>query len=95
MASPVRRPLVIPPDGFDLEAWIQALKGHFLRRALDEVGGVKTKAGKRLGMSFRAYRYWLAELGGLEALSKDFPWPADFPPPVVEEGGGTEGPKEA
>jgi two-component system response regulator PilR (NtrC family) len=88
-------PLVIPSEGFDLEAWIQALKGHFLRRALDEVGGVKTKAGKRLGMSFRAYRYWLAELGGLEALPKNFPWPVDFPAPVVDEGGGTEGPKEA
>jgi len=88
-------PLVIPPEGFDLEAWIQALKGHFLRRALDEVGGVKTKAGKRLGMSFRAYRYWLAELGGLEALPVEFPWPADFPAQAVDEGGGTEGPKEA
>jgi two-component system response regulator PilR (NtrC family) len=88
-------PLTIPADGFDLEAWIQALKGHFLRRALDEVGGVKTKAGKRLGMSFRAYRYWLAELGGLEALPKDFPWPAEFPAPTVDESGGTEGPKEA
>ena len=85
-------PLAIPADGFDLEAWIQALKGHFLRRALDDVGGVKTKAGKRLGMTFRAYRYWLAELGGLEALPKDFPWPADFPAPVVEE---NEGSKEA
>lgn len=88
-------PLLIPPEGFDLEAWLNALKGHFLRRALDEVGGVKTKAGKRLGMSFRAYRYWLAELGGLEALPKDFPWPGDFPAPPVEEGGGTEGPKDA
>jgi len=88
-------PLVIPPEGFDLEAWIQALKGHFLRRALDEVGGVKTKAGKRLGMSFRAYRYWLAELGGVEALSVEFPWPADFPAQTVDEGGGTEGPKDA
>ena len=87
-------PLVIPADGFDLEAWIQALKGHFLRRALDEVGGVKTKAGKRLGMSFRAYRYWLAELGGLETLPRDFPWPADFPAPPVDEGGG-DGTKEA
>jgi len=86
-------PLLIPAEGFDLEAWLNALKGHFLRRALDEVGGVKTKAGKRLGMSFRAYRYWLAELGGLEALPKDFPWPGDFPAPVLDEGGGTEGPK--
>jgi two-component system response regulator PilR (NtrC family) len=88
-------PLVIPADGFDLEAWIQALKGHFLRKALDEVGGVKTKAGKRLGMSFRAYRYWLAELGGLEALPEAFPWPANFPAPPVDEAGGSDGPKEA
>ncbi|MCM2250604.1 MAG: sigma-54 dependent transcriptional regulator [Geothrix sp.] len=93
LARPV--PLAIPAEGFDLEAWLNALKGHFLRRALDDVGGVKTKAGKRLGMSFRAYRYWLAELGGLDALPKDFPWPADFPAPAVDEGGGTEGAKEA
>jgi two-component system response regulator PilR (NtrC family) len=89
-----KAPLAIPPEGFDLEAWLQALKGHFLRRALDEVGGVKTKAGKRLGMSFRAYRYWLAELGGIEALATTFPWPEDFPAPVVEDG-GTEGSKDA
>jgi two-component system response regulator PilR (NtrC family) len=88
-------PLAIPVEGFDLEAWMQALKGYLLRRALDEVGGVKTKAGKRLGMSFRAYRYWLAELGGLEALPEAFPWPANFPAPAVDESGGTEGPKEA
>ncbi|MBI1753982.1 MAG: sigma-54-dependent Fis family transcriptional regulator [Acidobacteria bacterium] len=93
--APLPAPLGIPPEGFDLEAWIQALKGHFLRKALDEVGGVKTKAGKRLGMSFRAYRYWLAELGGLEALQADFPWPSDFPAPAVDESGGTEGSKEA
>lgn len=88
-------PLMIPLDGFDLEAWLTALKGHFLRGALEEVGGVKTKAGKRLGMSFRAYRYWLAELGGVEALPKAFPWPVDFPAPLVDEGGGTEASKEA
>ncbi|HLP30890.1 MAG TPA: sigma-54 dependent transcriptional regulator [Geothrix sp.] len=93
--EPRPAPLAIPPEGVDLEAWLNALKGHFLLRALDEVGGVKTKAGKRLGMTFRAYRYWLAELGGTEALPKAFPWPSDFPAPVVDEGGGTEGPKEA
>ncbi|HJW42818.1 MAG TPA: sigma-54 dependent transcriptional regulator [Geothrix sp.] len=93
--EPRPAPLAIPAEGFDLEAWLNALKGHFLLRALDEVGGVKTKAGRRLGMTFRAYRYWLAELGGTEALSRDFPWPADYPAPPVDEGGGTDGPKEA
>jgi hypothetical protein len=37
----------------------------------------------------------LAELGGLEALPKDFPWPTDFPAQVVDDSGGTEGSKEA
>ena len=87
-------PLVIPPDGFDLEAWLQALKGYFLRQALEEVGGVKTKAGRRLGMSFRAYRYWVGELGGVEALPAAFPWPEDHPPQAEDEA-GTEGPKDA
>lgn len=87
--------LVIPPEGFALEAWLNALKGHYLRKALDEVGGVKTKAGLRLGMSFRAYRYWLAELGGLEALPTAFPWPRDFPAAEVEDGAGTEGANDA
>jgi two-component system response regulator PilR (NtrC family) len=91
---PLPPPLTIPPEGFDLESWLTALKGHFLRRALADVGGVKTKAGKRLGMSFRAYRYWLAELGGVEALPEAFPWPTEFPPPMVDEGGSTEPPKE-
>lgn len=87
--------LTIPPEGFDLEAWVNALKGHYLRLALDEVGGVKTKAGQRLGMTFRAYRYWLAELGGLDALPTAFPWPRDFPAPQPEEGAGTEGANDA
>jgi two-component system response regulator PilR (NtrC family) len=94
VASPLPPPLVIPPEGFDLEAWLTALKGHFLRRALEEVGGVKTKAGKRLGMSFRAYRYWLGELGGVEALPDAFPWPAEFPPPVLDEGSGPDPSKD-
>jgi two-component system response regulator PilR (NtrC family) len=84
--------ILIPEQGFDLEAYLQALKGHFLRKALEEVGGVKTKAGRRLGMSFRAYRYWLQELGGVEALPSGFPWPGDFPPKPEAE--GTDGAPE-
>ncbi|HTL97892.1 MAG TPA: sigma-54 dependent transcriptional regulator [Holophagaceae bacterium] len=85
--------LALPADGVDLEAWMQAIKGHFLRRALEEAGGVKTKACRRLGMSFRAYRYWLQELGGVEALPADFPRPEAFPPSPDTD--GTEGPGDA
>ncbi|HJV91522.1 MAG TPA: sigma-54 dependent transcriptional regulator [Holophagaceae bacterium] len=78
--------LAIPAEGFDVEAYLKALRGFFLRRALDEVGGVKTRAGKRLGMSFRAYRYWLAELGGVDTLPSACPRPEDFPAPEEPEG---------
>ena len=53
-----------PPDGFDLEAYLAALKGHFMRQALERAEGNKTRAARLLGMSFRAYRYWLQEMGG-------------------------------
>ena len=85
--------LALPPEGVDLEAWVQAIKGHFLRRALEEAGGVKTKACRRLGMSFRAYRYWLQELGGPEALPAEFPRPEAFPP--APDADGTEGSGDA
>ncbi len=91
--QPPQVTLALPADGVDLEAWMQALKGHFLRRALEEAGGVKTKACRRLGMSFRAYRYWLQELGGVEAQPASFPRPEAFPPAPDPE--GTEGPGEA
>ncbi|MBI3131320.1 MAG: sigma-54-dependent Fis family transcriptional regulator [Acidobacteria bacterium] len=77
--------LAIPAEGFDVEAYLKALRGFFLRRALDEVSGVKTRAGKRLGMNFRAYRYWLAELGGVETLPTHCPRPEDFPAPEEPE----------
>ena len=92
-SSSVPPSLSLPADGVDLEAWMQAIKGHFLRRALEEAGGVKTKACRRLGMSFRAYRYWLQELGGPEALPADFPRPEAFPP--APDTDGTEGNGEA
>jgi two-component system response regulator PilR (NtrC family) len=72
--------LQIPAEGFDLEAYMVALKGHYLRSALERCGGSKTRAAKLLGMGFRAYRYWLQHLGGPEALQLNVPGPEDFPP---------------
>jgi two-component system response regulator PilR (NtrC family) len=86
-APPAAPSWKIPEAGFDLEAWLGALRGHFLKAALAETGGNKTKASKRLGMSFRAYRYWAAHLGGLENLPDRCPLPGEFPAKEAEEGG--------
>ena len=86
-APPAAPSWKIPEAGFDLEAWLGALRGHFLKAALAETGGNKTKASKRLGMSFRAYRYWAAHLGGLENLPDRCPLPVEFPAKEAEEGG--------
>ncbi len=84
--APLLTPLAIPGGGFDVEAWLTALKGYFLHQGLMEQNGNRTKAAKHLGMTFRAYRYWLGHLGGIEALPRRFPWPKDFPSNVeVEE----------
>ncbi|MBK8791577.1 MAG: sigma-54-dependent Fis family transcriptional regulator [Holophaga sp.] len=79
-----------PAEGFDVEAYLNTLKSHLMRRALERCDGNRTKAARLLGMSFRAYRYWIQELGGAEALAPAFPHPEDFPPkaPTEAEGDG-------
>ncbi|OQA38121.1 MAG: Transcriptional regulatory protein ZraR [Acidobacteria bacterium ADurb.Bin340] len=76
----------VPADGFDLEAYLGALKAYLMGRALARAEGNRTKAAKLLGISFRAYRYWLQELGGPENLGTAFPRPEDFPPRAAAEG---------
>lgn len=87
---PIRREVLrIPDEGFDLEAWLAALKSHLLAQALARSEGNKSKAARLLGMSFRAYRYWIQELGGTEALRERPPWPEEFPAaPSADEGEG-------
>jgi two-component system response regulator PilR (NtrC family) len=75
-----RRHLELPSGGVDLEAYLAALKGHLMRGALERCEGNKTRAARLLGMSFRAYRYWIQEMGGAETLPATFPWPDEFPP---------------
>jgi two-component system response regulator PilR (NtrC family) len=78
--------LDIPAEGFDLEAYLGTLKSHLMRRALERCEGNRTRAARLLGMSFRAFRYWVHELGGAEALSPAFPHPEDFPAKAAPEG---------
>jgi len=78
--------LDIPTDGFDLESYLSSLKSHLMRRALERSEGNRTRAARLLGMSFRAFRYWIQELGGTEALSQSFPRPEEFPAKASPEG---------
>ena len=57
-------------------------------KALERCDGNKTRAARLLGMSFRAYRYWLQELGGVETLRTAYPHPEDFPAKDSAEGDG-------
>jgi|SoiMethySBSTD1v2_1073268.scaffolds.fasta_scaffold00409_29 two-component system, NtrC family, response regulator PilR len=44
--------------GFDLEARGEDFYRHYIALALEQTGGVQTKAAELLGMSFRSFRYY-------------------------------------
>jgi two-component system response regulator PilR (NtrC family) len=48
-------------EGFDLDAHLAQIERDILFRALDEAGGVRTKAASLLGMTFRSFRYRIAK----------------------------------
>jgi two-component system, NtrC family, response regulator PilR len=49
------------PAGFDLDAHLGHEEERLLRLALEQAGGVRTRAAELLGMSFRQFRYRLAK----------------------------------
>ncbi len=51
----------IPEGRFDLDEYLSQVEKELLLRALDQAGGVRTKAAELLGMSFRQFRYRLAK----------------------------------
>jgi len=54
---------VLPPEGMNLEAYLDGIEKRFLLQALEKSGGVKKKAAEILGLSFRSFRYRLAKFG--------------------------------
>ena len=54
---------VIPAAGLDLEERLEEVRRVYMRRALEEAGGVQKKAAEKLGMSFRSFRYYMDKLG--------------------------------
>lgn len=51
------------PAGFNLEQWMEEQERQILLLALEQAGGVRTKASELLGISFRSIRYRLEKLG--------------------------------
>lgn len=53
----------IPPTGIDLNTVLADAERAYLSKALEMSGGIKQKAAKLLGISFRSLRYRLEKLG--------------------------------
>ncbi len=53
----------LPGEGVDLDALVNEYEGDLLLQALRAEGGVKKRAARRLGISFRSFRYRLEKLG--------------------------------
>ena len=62
MSGPGRE-LELPDSGVDLEGILADVEKRYLLKALEQTGGNKTDAAKRLGVSFRSIRYKLAKFG--------------------------------
>ncbi|MGC8490111.1 MAG: sigma-54-dependent transcriptional regulator [Syntrophobacteraceae bacterium] len=66
-------PSAIPLENFDLDKHLAEIERRLLQQALSQAGGVKLKAAKLLGISFRSFRYRLLkhELATEEDLKED------------------------
>jgi two-component system response regulator PilR (NtrC family) len=53
----------IPAEGIDLAQTLSGFESGLIREALERSGGVKKRAAKLLGVSFRSLRYRLEKLG--------------------------------
>ncbi|MDQ7008130.1 MAG: sigma-54 dependent transcriptional regulator [Acidobacteriota bacterium] len=51
------------PEDFDLESYLDEQRRVFMQQALEQAGGVQTKAARRLGMTFRSFRYFAKKFG--------------------------------
>jgi len=54
---------VFPEEGVELEEVLAAVEKRFLEQALEQAGGVKKEAARKLGISFRSMRYRLIKHG--------------------------------
>ena len=47
----------VPAEGIDMEAYVADLERSFLQSALQQSGGVQTRAAEMLKLSYRSFRH--------------------------------------
>jgi two-component system response regulator PilR (NtrC family) len=62
-ANVVAQTVTLPPDGMDLEAYLETLRAQLMSQALERTGGVQTQAAELLKMTFRSFRYYARKAG--------------------------------
>jgi DNA-binding NtrC family response regulator len=55
-----------PPEGIDLDRLMEQIERDLIRRALERVDGVQSRAAQLLGTGFRSLRYRLQKYGMLD-----------------------------
>ena len=60
-AAPGDRPRL--HAAMDLEQYLEEERRRYMAAALDQAGGVQTRAAERLGMTFRSFRYFAKKFG--------------------------------
>jgi two-component system response regulator PilR (NtrC family) len=83
-AVPGDRPRL--PAAMDLERYLEEERRRYMTAALDQAGGVQTRAAERLGMTFRSFRYFAKKFG----LTGREPGTPDETGGEVPEGPGSE-----
>ena len=63
--------VVIPEEGFDLDRALADYERVIVTKALEQSGGVRKRAARLLGVTFRSLRYRLAKLGLDEPTGTD------------------------
>jgi len=53
----------LPPEGLDLEGYLEGVRASLMGQALEKCEGVQTRAAELLGMSFRSFRYYAKKVG--------------------------------
>jgi two-component system response regulator PilR (NtrC family) len=55
--------IYLPDEGLDLEEYLRDTERQLLTQALERSNGIKKRAARLLGLSFRSMRYRLEKLG--------------------------------